>query len=154
MDMKLEAVVIGVSDVDRAKRFYKGLGWREDADFLVDEGFRAVQLTPPGSPCSIQFGLGLSPARAGSVALFLAVRDVEAARAELIAHGADVSEVFTTRAAASRCARTPRRTHPGPTRSAAATRPTPPSPTPTATGTSCRSSRRACPAGELPDPTG
>lgn len=94
MDMKLEAVVIGVSDVDRAKQFYKGLGWREDADFLVDEGFRAVQLTPPGSPCSIQFGLGLSPTRPGSVALFLAVPDVEAARADLIAHGADVSEVF------------------------------------------------------------
>ncbi|SDX30490.1 hypothetical protein SAMN05660209_00099 [Geodermatophilus africanus] len=94
MDMKLEAVVIGVSDVDRAKHFYKGLGWREDADFMIDEGFRAVQLTPPGSPCSIQFGLGLPPARPGSVALFLAVPDIEAARAELIAHGADVSEVF------------------------------------------------------------
>jgi catechol 2,3-dioxygenase-like lactoylglutathione lyase family enzyme len=94
VEMKLEAVVIGVSDVDRAKQFYKGLGWREDADFLVDEGFRAVQLTPPGSPCSIQFGLGLPPARPGSVALFLAVPDIEAARAELVAHGADVSEVF------------------------------------------------------------
>ena len=94
MEMKLEAVVIGVADVDRAKQFYKGLGWREDADFLVDEGFRAVQLTPPGSPCSIQFGLGLAPAQPGGVALFLAVPDIEAARAELIAHGADVSEVY------------------------------------------------------------
>jgi len=92
--MKLEAVVIGVADVDRAKQFYKGLGWREDADFLIDEGFRAVQLTPPGSPCSVQFGLGLAPAKPGGVALFLAVPDIEAARAELIAHGADVSEIY------------------------------------------------------------
>jgi catechol 2,3-dioxygenase-like lactoylglutathione lyase family enzyme len=92
--MKLEAVVIGVSDVDRAKQFYKGLGWREDADFLIDEGFRAVQFTPPGSPCSVQFGLGLAPATPGSVALFLAVTDIEAARDELRAHGADVSDVY------------------------------------------------------------
>jgi catechol 2,3-dioxygenase-like lactoylglutathione lyase family enzyme len=92
--MKLEAVVIGVSDVDRAKDFYKGLGWREDADFLIDEGFRAVQLTPPGSTFSIQFGLGLAPAKPGGSALFLAVEDIEAAREELISNGADVSEIF------------------------------------------------------------
>ena len=95
MDMKLEAVVIGVSDVDRAKQFYKGLGWREDADFLVDEGFRIVQMTPPGSTCSIHFGIGLAPATPGGIGgVLLAVEDVEAARAELVAHGADVSEVF------------------------------------------------------------
>jgi catechol 2,3-dioxygenase-like lactoylglutathione lyase family enzyme len=95
MDMRLEAVVIGVSDVDRAKSFYKGLGWREDADFLVDEGFRIIQMTPPGSPCSIHFGIGLPPAAPGAGGgMFLAVTDIEAARAELVAHGADVSEVF------------------------------------------------------------
>ena len=95
MDMKLEAVVIGVSDVDRAKQFYKGLGWREDADFLVDEGFRIIQMTPPGSACSIHFGIGLAPATPGGTGgMFLAVEDIEAARAELVAHGADVGEVF------------------------------------------------------------
>ena len=95
MDMKLEAVVVPVSDVDRAKQFYKGLGWREDADFPIDEGFRVIQMTPPGSPSSIHFGVGLPPGEPGSVAgLYLAVQDVEAARAELIEHGADVSEVF------------------------------------------------------------
>ena len=95
MDMKLEAVVVPVSDVDRAKQFYKGLGWREDADFLVDEGFHVIQMTPPGSACSIHFGIGLAPAPPGSIAgMLLAVTDVEAARAELVERGADVSEVF------------------------------------------------------------
>ena len=95
MDMKLEAVVVPVSDVDRAKHFYKGLGWREDADFLVDEGFHVIQMTPPGSACSIHFGIGLPPAPPGSIAgMFLAVTDIEAARAELVERGADVSEVF------------------------------------------------------------
>ncbi|HJX44907.1 MAG TPA: VOC family protein [Geodermatophilus sp.] len=95
MDTRIEAVVMGVSDVDRAKRFYKGLGWREDADFLVDDGFRIVQMTPPGSPCSIHFGIGVTTATPGSAAgLLLAVEDIEAARAELVANGADVSEVF------------------------------------------------------------
>ena len=95
MDTRIEAVVMGVSDVDRAKRFYKGLGWREDADFLVDEGFHVIQMTPPGSACSIHFGIGLAPAPPGSIAgLFLAVPDIEAARAELVERGADVSEVF------------------------------------------------------------
>jgi len=95
VDMKLEAVVVPVSDVDRAKQFYKGLGWREDADFLVDEGFRVIQMTPPGSACSIHFGIGLPPAPPGSIAgMFLAVTDVEAARPELVERGADVSEVF------------------------------------------------------------
>jgi catechol 2,3-dioxygenase-like lactoylglutathione lyase family enzyme len=95
VDMKLEAVVVPVSDVDRAKQFYKGLGWREDADFLIDEGFHIIQMTPPGSACSIHFGVGLAPAPPGSLAgMFLAVTDIEAARAELIEHGAQVSEIF------------------------------------------------------------
>jgi len=95
VDTRLEAVVVGVSDVDRAKAFYEGLGWREDADFLVDAGFRIVQMTPPGSPCSIHFGIGVTAATpAPAAGLFLAVDDIEAARAELVANGADVSEVF------------------------------------------------------------
>jgi len=92
--MKLEVVVIPVSDVDRAKRFYGGLGWRLDADF-TGENFRAVQLTPPGSPCSIHFGNGVTTAVPGSVqGLFLIVDDIERARADLIAKGVDVSELF------------------------------------------------------------
>jgi catechol 2,3-dioxygenase-like lactoylglutathione lyase family enzyme len=94
-DMKLEVVVIPVADVDRAKRFYGDLGWRLDADFVVGEEFRAVQFTPPGSPCSIHFGKGVTSAVPGSVrGLFLIVSDIVAARAELIERGADVSEVF------------------------------------------------------------
>jgi catechol 2,3-dioxygenase-like lactoylglutathione lyase family enzyme len=95
MDMKLEVVVIPVSDVDRAKNFYTGLGWRLDADFVADEKFRVVQLTPPGSPCSIIFGTGVSSAEPGSAqGLHLVVTDIEAARAELAGHGVDASEVF------------------------------------------------------------
>ena len=95
MDMKLEVVVIPVSDVDKAKDFYQGLGWRLDADFAKSEDFRVVQLTPPGSPCSIIFGTGITSATPGSAdGLQLVVTDVEAARDELISHGADVSEVF------------------------------------------------------------
>jgi catechol 2,3-dioxygenase-like lactoylglutathione lyase family enzyme len=94
-DLKLEVVVIPVSDVDRAKEFYAGLGWRLDADFAFDNGFRVVQFTPPGSAASIQFGPDMTSGAPGSVQnLYLIVSDVEAARAELIAHGADVSEVF------------------------------------------------------------
>jgi catechol 2,3-dioxygenase-like lactoylglutathione lyase family enzyme len=92
---KLEVVVLSVSDVDRAKRFYEGLGWRLDADFSPTEAFRIVQLTPPGSACSIQFGIGVSDAAPGSArSLYLAVADIGAAREELIAHGVEVSEVF------------------------------------------------------------
>jgi catechol 2,3-dioxygenase-like lactoylglutathione lyase family enzyme len=95
VDMRLEAIVVPVSDVDRSKDFYKGLGWREDADFPVDEGFRIIQMTPPGSTCSIHFGIGLPPAPPGSIAgMFLAVTDIEAARADLVEHGADVGEIF------------------------------------------------------------
>jgi catechol 2,3-dioxygenase-like lactoylglutathione lyase family enzyme len=94
-DLKLEVVVIPVSDVDRAKRFYEGLGWRLDADFTNGPNWRGVQMTPPGSACSIQFGKGLTKAVPGSVqGTFLVVDDIEAARAELIAKGANVSEPF------------------------------------------------------------
>ena len=93
--MKLEVVVIPVADVDRAKRFYGDLGWRLDADFAVGDEFRVVQFTPPGSPCSIHFGTGVTPAAPGSArGLYLVVSDIEAARAELVGRGVDVSEVF------------------------------------------------------------
>src|ERR1700712_5147975 len=95
VDMKLEVVVIPVSDVDRAKAFYVGLGWREDADFTSGADFRVVQLTPPGSPCSVIFGTGLTSAAPGSAqGLHLVVTDIAAAQAELTGKGADVSEVF------------------------------------------------------------
>jgi len=94
VDMKLEVVVIPVSDVDRAKKFYGKLGWRFDADFPFDNGFRAVQFTPPGSGCSVQFGTNMTSARPGSAELYLIVSDIDAARQELIARGADVSKVF------------------------------------------------------------
>ncbi|MFI0846588.1 VOC family protein [Mesorhizobium sp. IMUNJ 23232] len=94
-DMKLEVTVIPVSDVDRAKRFYGGLGWRLDADFPVGENFRVVQFTPPGSPASVHFGTGITSAAPGSASgNYLVVSDIETARAELASHGADVSEVF------------------------------------------------------------
>ena len=84
-----------MSDVDRAKRFYEGLGWRLDGDFSGENNFRGVQMTPPGSPCSIHFGRGVTTAAPGSVQnLYLVVSDIEAARAELIGRGADVSEAF------------------------------------------------------------
>jgi catechol 2,3-dioxygenase-like lactoylglutathione lyase family enzyme len=95
VDMRLEIVVLPVSDVDRAKEFYGGLGWRLDADFVVDDDFRVIQLTPPGSPCSIIFGTGVTDAAPGSAGgLYLVVDDIEAARADLVDHGAQVSEVF------------------------------------------------------------
>ena len=95
MDVKLEVVVVPVSDVDRAKQFYKALGWREDADVTGDDDFHLVQLTPPGSTCSIHFGTGIPSGTPGSAqGLYLIVTDIEAARAELIGRGADVSEVF------------------------------------------------------------
>ena len=95
LEMKLEVVAIPVSDVERAKRFYGGLGWRLDADFAVSDDFRVVQFTPPGSPCSIHFGKGVTSAVPGSAqGLYLIVSDIEAARAELLDRGADVSEVF------------------------------------------------------------
>ncbi len=94
-DLKLEAVVIPVSDVDRAKEFYGNLGWRLDADFAFDNGFRVVQLTPPNSACSIQFGRNITSAAPGSAqGLYLIVSDIESARDELASHGVKVSEVF------------------------------------------------------------
>jgi predicted enzyme related to lactoylglutathione lyase len=95
MDMRFEVAVIPVSDVNRAKEFYGRLGWRLDADFRSDNGFRVVQFTPPGSGCSIQFGTNITSAAPGSAqALYLIVSDIEAARGDLVAHGAEVSEVF------------------------------------------------------------
>ncbi|MGI8335725.1 VOC family protein [Actinomadura scrupuli] len=95
MDMKLEVLVIPVSDVDRAKAFYEQLGFRLDADFPVGDGFRVVQVTPPGSEASIIFGDGVSAAVPGSAqGLHLIVTDIEAARAELVARGADVGEIW------------------------------------------------------------
>jgi catechol 2,3-dioxygenase-like lactoylglutathione lyase family enzyme len=96
--MKLEVIVIPVSDIDRAKRFYGNLGWRLDADFATGDDFRVIQVTPPGSSCSIHFGTartGIKPAVPGSAqGLYLVVSDIEAARAELVDRGVDVSEVF------------------------------------------------------------
>jgi catechol 2,3-dioxygenase-like lactoylglutathione lyase family enzyme len=94
-EMRLEVVVISVSDVDRAKAFYESLGWRLDADLPVDDGYRVVQLTPPGSGCSIIFGTGVTSAPPGSAeGLQLAVYDIDAARADLVGRGVDVSELF------------------------------------------------------------
>jgi catechol 2,3-dioxygenase-like lactoylglutathione lyase family enzyme len=94
-EMKLEVVVLAVSDVDRAKGFYEGLGWRLDADLAVEPGYRVVQLTPPGSACSIIFGEGVTSAAPGSAeGLQLSVYDIDAARADLVARGAEVSEPF------------------------------------------------------------
>ena len=94
-EFRLEVVVIPVSDVDKAKSFYESLGWRLDADLTKDEHYRVVQLTPPGSACSIIFGTGLTSAPVGSFeGLQLSVYDIDQARADLLEHGADVSEVF------------------------------------------------------------
>ncbi len=95
VDMKLEVVVIPVSDVDRAKEFYAKLGWRLDADFAAGNDWRAVQFTPPGSGCSVIFGKNVTPAAPGSAqGLYLIVSDIEAARDELLRRGVKASEVF------------------------------------------------------------
>jgi catechol 2,3-dioxygenase-like lactoylglutathione lyase family enzyme len=94
VDLKLEVVVIPVSDLDRAKEFYRKLEWRLDADFAFDNGFRVVQFTPPGSGTSIQFGTNITPAAPGSAVVYLVVSDVVAARAQLAARGVEISEVF------------------------------------------------------------
>jgi catechol 2,3-dioxygenase-like lactoylglutathione lyase family enzyme len=93
-DFKLEVIVIPVSDVERAKEFYAGLGWRLDADFVIGDAFRIVQFTPPGSGCSVAFGKGVSSAAPGSAQGELIVSDIEAAREELVGRGVDASEVF------------------------------------------------------------
>ena len=95
VDLKLEVVVISVTDADRSKAFYAGLGWRIDADFAYENGFRVVQFTPPGSPCSLQFGTKITSAPPGSAhGLYLVVSDIDAGREELMRRGAKVSEVF------------------------------------------------------------
>ena len=95
VDLKLEVLVIPVADANRSKEFYGSLGWRLDADFSFDNGFRVVQFTPPGSLCSIQFGNKITAAPPGSAhGLYLIVSDIDAGRAELVDRGAKVSEVF------------------------------------------------------------
>ena len=95
-EWRLEVVAVPVSDVDRAKDFYVNqLGWRLDADFNVNENFWVVQVTPPGSPCSVHFGKGITAAAPGSIDhMYLVVSDLEAARAQLVGRGVDVSEIF------------------------------------------------------------
>jgi catechol 2,3-dioxygenase-like lactoylglutathione lyase family enzyme len=94
IDMALEVVTLPVSDVDRTKRFYQSLGWRLDIDLVVGDDFRQVQMTPPHSQCSIHFGKGLTAMEPGSLdRLYLAVRDIDAAREDLVRRGVDVSEV-------------------------------------------------------------
>jgi catechol 2,3-dioxygenase-like lactoylglutathione lyase family enzyme len=94
-DMKLEIVVIPVSDIDRAKQFYASLGWRLDADFAAGSDFRVIQFTPPGSPCSVIFGKNVTAAAPGSAqGLYLIVSDINAAREELRGRGVEISEAF------------------------------------------------------------
>ena len=94
-EVRLEVVVVPVSDVDRSKRFYERLGWRLDANVVVEDGYRVVQLTPPGSACSIIFGEGITPAVPGSLkGLHLAVLDIDMARTDLMGRGVDVGEAF------------------------------------------------------------
>ena len=103
IELKLEVVVIPVTDSDRAKSFYEGLGWRLDADFADGAGFRIVQFTPPGSPCSIQFGDAVTTAPPGSATnVYLIVEDIQAARDALAAGGVSVSEVFHEQALGDR----------------------------------------------------
>jgi catechol 2,3-dioxygenase-like lactoylglutathione lyase family enzyme len=95
VDMKLEVIVIPVADVDRAKRFYEGLGWRLDADFAAGDDFRVIQFTPPGSACSVIFGKNVTAAAPGSAqGLYLIVSDIKAARDKLLGHGVEISEAF------------------------------------------------------------
>jgi len=155
VDMKFEAVVILVSDVDRAKALYENLGWRLDADFRFDNGFRVVQFTPPGSGCSIQFGANITPGAPGSAhGLYLIVSNIEPARGELVTGGVAVSEVFHPETPGA---------HFSPTAPAVAsadprpiTPPTAPSPLSvirTASGGCCRRSRPGFPgASTLPRP--
>jgi catechol 2,3-dioxygenase-like lactoylglutathione lyase family enzyme len=95
MKQSVALITLGVADYERAKSFYAGLGWRLDADFAFDNGFRVVQFNPPGSPASVQFGTNITTAEPGSAqGLYLVVSDIEAARDELVARGVEVSEVF------------------------------------------------------------
>jgi catechol 2,3-dioxygenase-like lactoylglutathione lyase family enzyme len=138
LDMKLEVVVIPVSDVDRAKRFYSDLGWRLDADFVKGDAFRGVQFTPPGSSCSIHFGTGITLAKPGSArGLYLVVSDIEVARADLVL-------AVSTRAKCSiaRSGNAPRAAR---IRRGAATPRTPRSEIRTTKSGYCRKSPRDCP---------
>jgi catechol 2,3-dioxygenase-like lactoylglutathione lyase family enzyme len=94
VEFKLEVVILPVADADRAKQFYTQLGWREDADFPISEGHRVLQFTPPGSLASVIFGTGVTKTAPGSSKTLLAVYDLDAARADLIARGVEVSEAF------------------------------------------------------------
>ncbi|WP_246157745.1 VOC family protein [Catellatospora sichuanensis] len=95
MDMKVEVVVIPVADIDRSLSFYRSLGWRLDADYEAGPKFRIVQLTPPGSECSVHLGRGLTPAAPGTTqGTYLVVADLDQARADLIGRGVEVSEIF------------------------------------------------------------
>jgi catechol 2,3-dioxygenase-like lactoylglutathione lyase family enzyme len=115
VDEKLEVVVIPVADVDRAKEFYGSLGWRLDADIAAGDSFRIVQLTPPGSECSIQFGTGLTSAAPGSAQdLYLIVSDIGAAREAVVARGVEASEVFHEGAPGARFHREGRVSGPAP----------------------------------------
>ena len=94
-DLRLEVVVIPVADVERSKGFYQGMGWRLDADFAFNNGFRVVEFTPPGSPAAIQFGTRITTAAPGSArGLYLVVPDVQAAREALARRGVEISDVF------------------------------------------------------------
>ena len=95
MDMKLELMIIPVTDVDRAKAFYEGAGFNVDVDHKAGDTFRVVQVTPPGSACSVSFGIGLTQAEPGSIqGLHLVVTDIEEARKDLVARGVEVTEPF------------------------------------------------------------
>jgi catechol 2,3-dioxygenase-like lactoylglutathione lyase family enzyme len=147
MDFRLEVMVLPVTDVDRAKDFYKGLGWREDADLAKGPDFRVVQLTPPGSPCSVIFGTGLTEAVPGSAeGMQLVVSDIDAARAELAAHGASVSEVFHDDGGVFHHGGAARRAT-GAAQDHAPTARSCPSPIQTAICGSCKRSPPGCPAG-------
>ena len=152
-DMGLEVVVIPVSDADRAKGFYARLGWRLDADFAYDNGFRVVQFTPPGSGCSVQFGTHITSAAPGSAkGLYLVVSDIEAARKDLAArrrrHRRRVPYRDAGRPVPARRQERSRQRAARPTTEA--TVPSTRSAIPTATAGCCRRSRRGCPAGSMP----
>ena len=154
-DMKLEIVVIPVSDVDRAKEFYGRLGWRLDADFASGDDFRVIQFTPPGSGCSVIFGKNVTAAAPGSAqGLYLIVSDIEAARNELLGRGVEISEVFHEPAACTLARTSP--TCSGGAGSAvripsiAATARSPRSAIRTATAGCSRRSRRGCPVASTP----
>ena len=144
--MKLEVVVLPVSDVDRAKQFYANLGWRLDVDRATNDGLRVVHFTPPGSQCSILFGMGVTAAEPGSVqGLHLIVSDIETAHNELVAHGVDASEVFhDARGGFNRFDDAVRASGPDPKRRSYASLCR--SATQTATAGSSKRSRRDCPA--------